>query len=242
MPTETAQKLDLREKGAPLGGEPQASDRRLYVQLQVFGGCPDPEPVQALLESQGVEGVLYLDLQDPQGIGLLLLSEQPEWFAREGRALLNSEPLRTLPRKPEFTLFGKTYSSGREANLEDWLLAKPRRAVLDPARPWAVWYPLRRKSEFALLSREEQGKILFEHAKLGMAYGESGYATDVRLSCYGLDTHDNEFVLGLIGAELHPLSALVQDMRKTQQTAKFIQSMGPFFVGRASWQSQAPSS
>jgi len=37
----------------------------------------------------------------------------------------------------------------------------------------------------------------------------------------------------LIGAELHPLSHVVQSMRGTVQTSQYIQQMGPFFVGRA---------
>jgi chlorite dismutase len=36
---------------------------------------------------------------------------------------------------------------------------------------------------------------------------------------------------------LHPLSHIVQTMRKTKQTSEFIQSLGPFFVGHAVWQS-----
>jgi chlorite dismutase len=76
-----------------------------------------------------------------------------------------------------------------------------------------------------------------EHAKLGMAYGAAELAHDVRLACHGLDTHDNEFVLGVLSKELHPLSRLVQDMRKTQQTSKYIQSLGPFFVGQAFYRS-----
>ena len=39
------------------------------------------------------------------------------------------------------------------------------------------------------------------------------------------------FVIGLVGRELHPLSHLVQAMRKTRQTSEFIVKMGPFFVG-----------
>ena len=48
---------------------------------------------------------------------------------------------------------------------------------------------------------------------------------------HGLDAEDNEFVIGLVGKELHPLSHLVQTMRKTRQTSEFISQMGPFFVG-----------
>jgi chlorite dismutase len=36
---------------------------------------------------------------------------------------------------------------------------------------------------------------------------------------------------------LFPLSAVVQSMRKTQQTALYLERLGPFFVGRAVWQS-----
>ncbi len=114
---------------------------------------------------------------------------------------------------------------GHEPDMEDWLLRKPRRNVFDANHTWAVWYPLRRKPEYELLSKEEQRPILMEHAKLGMEYGAAGLASDVRLACYGLDTHDNEFVLGIVGKELHPLSTLVQEMRKTQQTTKYIQSI-----------------
>jgi len=64
----------------------------------------------------------------------------------------------------------------------------------------------------------------------------------VRLACHGLDTNDNEFVIGLLGPQLHPLSRLIQDMRKSQQTAKYIQSLGPFFIGRVHWRSIAPFS
>ena len=231
--------LDLREVGAPVNGVPQVSDRRLYLQFHAFSGCTSPDPLTQAMIQHGAEGVIYLDVNDPQGVGVLLLSEDPGWFVAQGRSLLTSQPFALLRRKPELTMFGRTYSTGREADLEDWLLRKPRRAVFNADWPWAVWYPLRRKSEFALLSREEQGKILAEHAKIGMAFGQAGAATDVRLACYGLDANDNEFVLGLVGPELYYLSALVQEMRKSQQTARYIESLGPFFIGHVYWQNPA---
>jgi chlorite dismutase len=97
--------------------------------------------------------------------------------------------------------------------------------------PWHVWYPLRRTGAFAKLEPQEQGAILREHATIGMAYGQAELAHDIRLACHGLDADDNEFVIGLVGRELHPLSHLVQTMRKTKQTSEFIAKMGPFFVG-----------
>ena len=76
---------------------------------------------------------------------------------------------------------------------------------------------------------------------IGRAYGEAGLATDVRLACHGLDTHDNEFVIGLLGKDLYPLSHVVQTMRKTRQTSEYIVQMGPFFVGHVAWRGQGTS-
>jgi chlorite dismutase len=64
--------------------------------------------------------------------------------------------------------------------------------------------------------------------------GDLGY--DIRLDCRGLDKNDNDFLIGLIGKELFPLSAMVQAMRKTRQTSEFLESLGPFFIGKAIWQ------
>ena len=77
----------------------------------------------------------------------------------------------------------------------------------------------------------------FEHAVIGRAYGTQGLAFDVRLAYHGIDKNDNEFIIGLVGKDLHPLSHVVQTMRKTRQTAEYIANMGPFFIGRAAWRS-----
>ncbi|HNG44440.1 MAG TPA: chlorite dismutase family protein, partial [Elusimicrobiota bacterium] len=90
---------------------------------------------------------------------------------------------------------------------------------------------------FEHLPREEQGQIMLDHARIGMRFGDAGFVQDIRLACHGIDRNDNDFVLGLIGKELFPLSRIVQEMRKTQQTALHMESLGPFFVGRALWQS-----
>jgi chlorite dismutase len=136
-------------------------------------------------------------------------------------------------------MIGRTYATGREPSLEFALLKKPRQTALNPEWPWAVWYPLRRKAKFAILEPEKQGKILHEHAMIGISFGQADYAHDIRLACHGLDQNDNEFVIGLVGKDLTPLSQCVQEMRKTQQTATWIKTLGPFFVGRACWQSPA---
>ena len=230
--------LDIREIGAPTpDGNPQTSSKRLFLQLHVFTGAHQLDALIKALSASSLESVLYHDLNDPTGVGVLLMATDPADLVIEGRRLFASQSFNAMRPKPALTMIGRTYSTGREPNLEDWLLSKPRRNVLNPALRWAIWYPLRRKPEFYLLPPPDQGKILAEHGMMGRAYAEAGYANDIRLACFGLDQHDNEFVIGLVGTELYPLSRLVQDMRKTQQTAKYIDSLGPFFVGQVCWQS-----
>ncbi|MDE0635529.1 MAG: chlorite dismutase family protein [Candidatus Poribacteria bacterium] len=225
--------LDIREIGTPIDGEPQYSDRRLFLQLHVFEECHDPAFIIETLENSNLNAVLYNDLNHPTGIGVLFLAENPAVLITETHSLLKkTQETSNLIYRPEMTMIGRTYSSGREPNLEEWLLNKPRNNVLNPDFPWAIWYPLRRKPEFYQLDRRDQGKILGEHARLGRSYAAGGYASDIRLACFGLDTNDNEFVIGLVGRELYPLSRLIQDMRKTEQTTKYIESLGPFFVGK----------
>ena len=233
MSTGDETKIDVQERGA----NQQTSNRRLYMQLQAFGGCTDAKPLVSALEASRIEAVLYQDLNDPRGVGVLAMSEDPRFFVNGFRELLNSERFAGLVHKPELTMLGRTYSSGFESDLEEWLLKRPRRTALNPAWPWGIWYPLRRTGAFSRLSAQEQSAVIREHSVLGRAYGDADLAHDVRLVCHGLDQHDNDFVIGLVGRELHPLSHLVQTMRKTVQTAQYIQTLGPFFVGHALWQS-----
>ncbi len=102
-----------------------------------------------------------------------------------------------------------------------------------------MWYPLQRAKKFETLPPDHQRRIFAEHASLGKRYGAGGHANDVRLACHGLDKNDNDFIVGLLGPKLHPFSAVVQEMRKTEQTSQYLDSLGPFFVGRAAWQAQA---
>ncbi len=231
--------LDLREKGAVRNGERLASDNRLFMQLLAFGGCAGSADLVSALAAATFESVLYEDIQDPRGVALLTWSCDPDFFAARLRKFLLTAPFAVLNSKPESSMLGRTYAVGHEPDLKDWLFEKPRRTVLNPEWPWAVWYPLRRSGAFSALTPEEQGPVLSEHGKIGHAFGEAGYAHDIRLACFGIDRNDNDFVIGLVGSELHPLSACVQAMRKTQQTSRYIGTMGPFLVGKAVWQSRA---
>jgi hypothetical protein len=231
---------DLSEKGGMKDGQPQRSNDRLFMQFLAFGGCGETAPLADTLARAKIDGVLYEDVNDPRGIALLTFSESPSYFLDRVRPVLNASPFAGLVQKPEFTMLGRTYAIGYEPDLADVLLQRPRRTVLNPAWRWGVWYPLRRNGGFAQLPPEQQRVILAEHGAIGMSFGAGDYAHDIRLACHGLDKSDNDFIVGLIGKELYPLSAVVQAMRKTQQTALYLDRLGPFFVGRAVWQSPPP--
>jgi chlorite dismutase len=233
---------DISEKGGMKNGQPQRSDERLFMQLLAFGGCGDSRPLAQALAASGLTSVLYEDVNDPRGVALLTATQEPTAFVDRVRPLLNAPPFSSLNQKPDYTMLGRTYAIGYEPDLKEILLDRPRRTVLNPSWPWAVWYPLRRSGRFAQLPAEEQRVILAEHGTIGMSFGAGDYAHDIRLACHGLDRDDNDFVIGLIGKDLYPLSKIVETMRKTQQTSLYLEHLGPFFVGRAVWQSaNAPS-
>lgn len=230
--------IDTAEYGGKKDGERQTMDRRLFMQLLVFDVAPGAHPDElaaALHEALGaakVQAVLYADANSPRGLGLLTWHEDPVGFVGAQRSVLQDARFSALVLRPEFTMIGRTYALGYEPDLEHVLLRRPVEYAVNPEWPWHVWYPLRRTGSFASLEPQEQAGILREHATIGMAYGQKGLAHDVRLACHGLDANDNEFVVGLVSHSLHPLSHLVQTMRKTRQTSQFIAQMGPFFVGR----------
>jgi chlorite dismutase len=226
--------LDLAEKGRR-AGQVISLDRRLFMKFTAFSRCLDADAAAEALAHDGVQGALYADANDPQGIGVMVASENPEYFVADLRTLFSRQPFADFVHKPEFDMLGRTYSIGYEQDLEETLFKRPLSKMLDPKNVWAIWYPLQRAKKFYTLPPEHQRKILAEHGTLAHRY--AGHANDVRLACHGLDKSDNDFIVGLIGARLHPLSAIVQEMRKTEQTSQYLDSLGPFFVGRAVWQS-----
>jgi chlorite dismutase len=230
--------VDVAEHGRTSDGEATSLDRRLFMQLPAYSGARDTAALISALDEAGVSGALYDDVNDPTGVALLTLSESPEAFVTELRSFLQSSPFAELEPKPELTMLGRTYALGYEQDLAETLVERPRRRVLDPSLPWAIWYPLRRAGSFEQLSRREQDTVLMEHGGIGMAFGRAGLGYDIRLACHGLDRDDNDFVIGLLGPELHPLSVIVQRMRKTKQTSLHLERLGPFFVGRKRWSSE----
>jgi hypothetical protein len=228
--------LDIAEKGRR-AGQVISLDRRLFMKFTAFGNCPRADAAIGALAQAGVQAALYLDATDPQGIGIMAASEDPDFFVTTLRDVFNDAPFDDFEYKPEFDMLGRSYSIGYESDLEDVLLKRPLRRLLDPENRWAVWYPLQRSKGFQRLPPEDQQRILGEHGTLAKRFGHANLANDIRLACHGLDRHDNDFIVGLVGPTLHPLSAVVQEMRKTEQTAQYLDNLGPFFVGRAAWQS-----
>jgi chlorite dismutase len=243
MTTQTTEKapglphIDVHEYGGKKDGERQKANRRMFMQLLVFE-LPANEieakvkELTTALESSGIGGVIYADTMDPRALGLLTWSEDPSTFVRDVRPLFTGI-LANATMRPDFAMIGRTYALGHEPELLHWLLEHPVKNALNPETPWHVWYPLRRSGAFARLDPQDVSSMMREHGAIGHAYGQAGLGHDIRLACHGLDAKDNEFVIGLVGKELHPLSHLVQSMRKTRQTSEYIVQMGPFFVGYA---------
>ncbi len=84
--------LDLSEKGRGSDGQPISLNRRLYMQLLAFGNCPNPDSLIPTLQDAGFDAVLYADLNDPRGVGLLVMSEDPDFFVSELRQFLTGHP------------------------------------------------------------------------------------------------------------------------------------------------------
>lgn len=229
--------VDLSEKGKGPNGEVISLDRRLFMQFLAFGNCHNTDPLAEALAESGISSALYVDINDPYGVGLLTFSEDADFFVTTLRRFLNQAPFVDLTPKPEFTMLGRTYALGYETDLEETLIHRPRRKVLDPEWKWVVWYPLQRVKSFETIPDTEQAKVLREHGGIGFTYGRAGLATDIRLACHGLDKLDNDFVIGVLAHELHPISSVVQRMRKTKQTSTYLENLGPFFVGKVIWQS-----
>ena len=231
--------LDLSEKGRR-GKEIISLDRRLFMKFTAFTNVGDSRAAAGALAGTGLVAAVYADANDPHGIGIMVASEDPAAFVTTLRDLFNGAPYAGFTHKPEFDMLGRSYSIGYEPDLVDTLITRPQAKLTDPRNEWVVWYPLQRSKGFYVLPEERQKAILGEHGTLAKRYGAGGHATDIRLACHGLDKHDNDFVVGLLGPKLHPLSAVVQEMRRTEQTSQFLDRLGPFFIGKVIWQSQPP--
>src|ERR1700687_1766967 len=92
--------VDVAERGA----NGQTSSRRLFMQLQAFGGCGDAKALAASLERSQIEAVLYADVHDSRGVGMLSFAEDPAFFVTRLREVLGAESFGRLALKPELSL------------------------------------------------------------------------------------------------------------------------------------------
>ena len=129
MRQEENEQIDLSEKGRTADGRVISSDKRLFMQLLAFSGCRDKAPLVEALTDSGLDAVLYDDINDPQGIGLLTMSRDPDDFIGRLRQVLNRPPFVDLQFKPEYTMLGRTYALGHEQDLEQALIRRPRARV-----------------------------------------------------------------------------------------------------------------
>ena len=137
--------IDVSERAGHHTGNPQSISSRLFMQLLVFqceGSLMPSEAVGKLtqrLRGAGCPAVLYADVSDPRGIGLLTYSEEPADFVDKVRPAVLDEGLAQLRPRNEFAMLGRTYATGYEPDLRYWLLDRPRENVMNDAWPWAVW-------------------------------------------------------------------------------------------------------
>src|ERR1700685_1181653 len=119
--------LDIREKGALRNGEQQTSDRRLFMQFLAFGGAGitggDSATLSASLDKAGLNGVLYEEANDPNGVGLLTWSETPDFFVSKVRPLFargfrDTGAFSGLTLKPEYAMMGRTFALGHDTHLD----------------------------------------------------------------------------------------------------------------------------
>src|SRR5947199_10681205 len=103
---------DLSERGGMRNGEPQRSNARLFMQFLAFGGCADAAALADHLARAKIAGVLYEDVNDPRGVGLLTFSEDPDFFLDRVRPMLNGPGFSVLVEAPEYTMLGRKYSIG----------------------------------------------------------------------------------------------------------------------------------
>jgi chlorite dismutase len=231
----------VEELGGVVGGERVKLNRRMFLQLLAYGDCRDTAEPLAQLREAGIPSVLYEDANDPYGVAAVIAYEDSARFVDELRPFLQRSCFSSFTPKPELTMFGRTYAIGYEKDLHHALLQKPMERLGDPEASWAIWYPLRRRGVYETLSAEEQHDVQTEHMRIGRAFARVAGITDIRLACHGLDRNDNDFVVALLGAQLAPLSLIVQRMRKCKQTSLYLETLGPFFVGKVAGRAIPPA-
>jgi len=204
--------------------EDRGADTRLFMQLLVFTDCSDLRPLLLPLERLPLDIVLYKDVSDPQGVGLLAITEDPELLVTDLRELLDSRVFRVLMLRNELTMAGHAGTHDGQGEHPAAGIAKSE------AWRWVAWFPLRTAAAMATLSETKQDEAF---AAIETACDDDSNCCRVRLRSHALNRAGNDFVYGLHGHDLHHLTSSIDAMRRAPRYAELIASCGPFFVGRA---------
>ena len=86
--------VDLLEHGRGEDGQRITSNRRLFMQLLVYGGCVDTTALVDALGRHGVSGALYEDVNDPHGVARADIQRGPGVLRRRRAAVSSSIAVR----------------------------------------------------------------------------------------------------------------------------------------------------
>ena len=102
----------------------------IFVQLLAFHAPRGVEQdVGFALGAQKIGSIVYEDLGDPRGIGVLTWTERPDDLVTIVRPVL-ADPTFDLALRPELAMTGKADGKAIET-------------IADARRPWAIWFPRR---------------------------------------------------------------------------------------------------
>ena len=82
---------DILEHRAPVRGESQTLDTRLFVQLQVFTECLDPGAAVEAVKRSGLLAAVYANRNDARGIGIVAMDEDPAMPFFVGKTLYQGQ-------------------------------------------------------------------------------------------------------------------------------------------------------
>src|SRR5438128_10032231 len=89
------------------------------MQLYAFGGARDSAAVGVALAAAQIDAVLYEDVNDPEGVAVLTLSESQDAFVTTTRTLFTSAPFGELRPTPDLTIMEREYALGHEEDHEE---------------------------------------------------------------------------------------------------------------------------
>src|SRR5437773_9892936 len=100
------EKLEIREKGGVRNGVQQFSERRLFMQLLGFGDAEDTTALIEASEQGRIPAVLYSDVHDARGVGLLTWSDDALFFVTTQREFLRRLEFAALTANLEYLMLG----------------------------------------------------------------------------------------------------------------------------------------